>query len=65
MARRIRHLLTSSPIKTTSCILAIFLTALYRFTDIKVAGLWWISESYQIIYLLSIYKYHKYVILRV
>jgi hypothetical protein len=37
MARRIRHILSSSPIKTTICILATFLTALYRFTDINVA----------------------------
>src|SRR5215208_3594829 len=65
MARRIRHLLTSSPIKTTSCILTTFLSALYRFADIKVAGLYPMSDNYQKFYFSSIYKCHKYVILRV
>ena len=37
IARRIRHLFTSSPIRTTTGILATFLISLYHFTDINLA----------------------------
>ena len=63
-ARRIRHLLSSSPIKTTTCILAISVTALYSFTDITIARLPLVSDDRQINYLLSIEKYQNYDILR-